>query len=229
MRENFCVEVFIINNEMVNVTQLSDRVYEIPVDHVRVFILEDIPTESITLVDTGFDRTADELVETLVSEFGDIDYVILTHDGPDHYGGLDRVVDRFSPELITAAEEETLLEAINQPIDRYMTHGDVLFDAIEVIQIAGHSPCPSALLLRDEGELISSDILDGADRRGLPEGYLLPPPEIFNWDHAAAESGLDKLLEYDFETVYVFHGSHVLGDAKTKLDKFINFREHYRE
>jgi len=212
-----------------NVTQLSDQVYEIPVDHVRVFILEEIPKNSITLVDTGFDRTADELVETLVSEFGDIDYVILTHDGPDHYGGLDQVVNRFNPEVIAANEEKTLLEAINQPIDRYMTHGDVLFGAMEVIQIQGHSPCPSALLLKNKGELISSDILDGADRRGLPEGYLLPPPEIFNWDHAAAESGLDQLLQYEFETVYVFHGSHVIRDAKTKLDQFINFREHYRD
>jgi len=216
-------------DETMDVIQLSDCVYEIPVDYVRVFVLEDIPNNSITLIDTGFERTSDELVKTLVSEFGEIDYVILTHDGGDHYGGLDEVVDKFNPELIAATNEETLLEKINHPIDHYITHGDILFDSIEVIQIEGHSPCPSALLLKNKGEVISSDILDGADRRGLPEGYLLPPPEIFNWDHAAAESGLDRLLQYDFETVYVFHGSHVINDAKTKLDQFINFREHYRD
>lgn len=207
---------------------LLGDVYDIPVEYVRVFVLEDTPTGETTLVDTGFDRTADDLVETLKEEFGDIDNLVLTHAGGDHYGGLDAVMDAFEPTLYAAADEEDLLDAIDHDPDELFEDGDVILEDVEIIQIPGHSPCPSALLLRSEDALISSDVLDGADRRGLPEGYLLPPPETFNWDHAKAESGVERLLDYDFDAVLVFHGSHVLEDAHGKIDRFINFKEHYR-
>jgi hypothetical protein len=84
-------------------------------------------------------------------------------------------------------------------------------------------------LLREAETLISGDILDGADRRGLPEGFLLPPPETFNWDHAKAEAGVADLLNYEFDSVLVFHGSHVHEDAQQKLDQYINFKDHYRQ
>lgn len=209
--------------------QLADGVYDVQLEYVRVFVLEDMPRGTTTLVDTGFDRTADYLVESLREEVGDVDRVILTHDGGDHYGGLDRVMGAFDPELYAAAGEADLLEAIDHEPDVRFSDGDVLDGNVEVIQVPGHSPCPSALLLRDVGALISGDVLDGADRRGLPAGYLLPPPETFNHDHAAAERNLEALLSYDFDAVFVFHGSHVMEDAKGELDRYLNFKEHYRQ
>lgn len=209
--------------------QLSGDVYDIQLEYVRTFVLDDAPAGETTLVDTGFERTADDFVDTLTDEFGDVDNLVLTHEGGDHYGGLDAVMDAFDPTLYAASDEEGLLEAIDREPDEHFEHGDVILDDIEIIQVPGHSPCPSALLLREEETLISGDILDGADRRGLPEGFLLPPPETFNWDHAKAESGVADLLEYDFDAVLVFHGSHVHEDAQEKLDRFINFKEHYRQ
>lgn len=209
--------------------QVVDNVHEIQLEYVRVFVLEDTPPGSVTLVDTGFERTADELVETLQEEVGTVDRVILTHDGGDHYGGLDRVVDAFDPTLCASPAESTLLDAIDHEPDVAFEDGDVLDGGIEVIQVPGHSPAPSALLLRDSETLISGDALDGADRRGLPEGYLLPPPETFNHDHAAAERNLADLLDYEFDTVLVFHGSHVTEDAKAKLERYVNFKDHYRQ
>lgn len=209
--------------------QLTDGVADIQLEYVRVFVLSDMPAGTTTLVDTGFERTADYLVATLREEVGDVDRVILTHDGGDHHGGLDAVMDAFDPELCAAAGETDLLDAIDHEPDVRFEHGDVLDGDIEVVQVVGHSPCPSALLLRDAGALISGDTLDGADRRGLPEGYLLAPPETFNHDHAAAERNLADLLDYDFDTVFVFHGSHVMEDAKGKLERYLNFKEHYRQ
>lgn len=209
--------------------QLVEGVYDVELEYVRAFVLEDMPRGTTTLVDTGFERTADYLVETLDEEFGDVDRVILTHDGGDHYGGLDRVMEAFDPQLLAASGETDLLEAIDYDPDHRFEHGDVLDGGIEVIQVPGHSPCPSALLLGDVGALISGDVLDGADRRGLPAGYLLPPPETFNHDHTAAERNLAALLEYDFDAVFVFHGSHVTDDAKEKLERYLNFKEHYRQ
>lgn len=209
--------------------QLVDGVYDIELEYVRVFVLEDRPAGRTTLVDTGFDRTADHLVDTLEGAVGTVDRVIITHDGGDHYGGLDAVMGAFDPELLVAADETGVLDAIGHEPDATFGHGDVLEGDIEVIQVPGHSVCPSALLLRDVGALISADVLDGADRRGLPAGYLLAPPETFNHDHAAAERNLATLLDYDFDTVLVFHGSHVMEDAKAKLDRYLNFKDHYRQ
>lgn len=209
--------------------QLFDNVYDIQLEYVRTFVLEDTPDGETTLVDTGFERTAEELIETLREEFGGIDNLVMTHDGGDHYGGLDAVMEAFSPTLYAAADEETMLSTINHEPDEYFDHGDVILGDIEIVQVPGHSPCPSGLLLREAETLISGDILDGADRRGLPEGFLLPPPETFNWDHAKAEAGVADLLEYEFDSVLVFHGSHVHEDAQKKLDQFVNFKQHYRQ
>lgn len=208
---------------------LTDGVFDIRLEYVCVFVLEDRPAGSTTLVDTGFDRTADFLVSELRDAVGTIDRVVLTHDGSDHYGGLDAIVDAFDPEICAASGEHDLLEAIDHEPDVEFDDGDVLDGDIEVVQVPGHSPCPSALLLRDLGVLISGDVLDGADRRGLPSGYLLPPPETFNYDHQAAERNLEKLLGYDFDAVLVFHGSHVMDEAKHKLERFLQFKDHYRQ
>lgn len=209
--------------------ELTDGVSDLPLEYVRVFVLEDMPPGTTTLVDTGFDRTADHLVSELEAAVGDVDRVVLTHDGGDHYGGLDRVMEAFDPELCAAAGETDLLDAIDHEPDVLFEDGDVLDGDIEVVQLPGHSRCPSALLLRPVRALISSDVLDGADRRGLPAGYLLPPPETFNYDHAAAERNLAALLEYDFDAVFVFHGSHAMDGAKDTLDRFLNFKAHYRQ
>lgn len=204
-------------------------IYEAQLEYTRAFVLEDTPAGETTLIDAGFERTADELVSALREEFGDVDRVIITHEGRDHYEGLDAVMDAFDPLLAVAAGEEDLHSAIDHEPDTLFDHGDILPGDIEVIQVPGHSPCPSALLVRADGALISGDVLDGADRRGLPAGYLLPPPETFNWDHASTERGLETLLDYEFDTVLVAHGSHVLSEAGEKLDRYVNFKDHYRQ
>ena len=207
---------------------LVDNVHEVRLEYVRAFVLENSPEGSTTLVDTGFERTGEQLVSTLESEVGSVDRVILTHEGGDHYGGLEHVMEAFDPTLCAASAETTLLDSIDYEPDVLFEDGDVLDGGIEVVQIPGHTQAPSALLLRDSDVLISGDVLDGADRRGLPAGYLLPPPETFNHDHAAAERNLADLLDYEFDTVLVFHGSHVTENAREKLERYVEFKDHYR-
>lgn len=212
-----------------SIRQLCNDVYDIQLEYVRAFVLDNMPNGEVTLVDTGFDRTADDLVSTLEQNFGDIDRLILTHEGGDHHGGLDRIMEVFDPELYVAADETGLRDIIKYDPDVLYEEGEIFGGEIEVIQIPGHTPAPSALLLRNKSALITGDVLDGADRRGLPEGYLLPPPETFNYDHAAAERNLNQLLDYGFDTAFVFHGSHVMADARNKLEKYLHFKNYYRQ
>ncbi|WP_435156310.1 MBL fold metallo-hydrolase [Haladaptatus sp. DFWS20] len=202
-----------------------DGIYKIQFEHVRVYVLEDIPKGKTTLIDTAFDENGEELVETLRDEFETIDRVILTHGDHGHHGGLPYVMEEFDPELVAADNESKLYEAIDYEPDVRFEDGDTLDGDIQVIQVPGHTEATSALLLTNRDILISGDSLDGSDRAGLPEGYLLPPPALFNDDHKAAELNLYDLLQYDFNTVLVFHGANVFDNPKQKLDDFLVERE----
>ncbi|WP_042662949.1 MBL fold metallo-hydrolase [Haloferax sp. ATB1] len=208
-----------------SVSNVTEGIDQIQFEHVRVLVLKDTPAGKTTLVDTGFDEDGDELVEVLEREYGGVDRVIITHGDHGHHGGLPSVMEAFGPELVASANESKLHEAIDYEPDVTFTDGDVLDGDIRVIEVPGHTKATSALLLEDRGILISGDALDGADRAGLPAGYLLPPPALFNDDHEAAEINLYDLLQYDFETLLVFHGSHVFEDPKGKLDDFLVERE----
>lgn len=211
-------------------SEVTDGIAQIQFEHVRVLVLEDVPEGKTTLVDTAFEENGGELVEILKDKYGTIDRVILTHGDHGHHGGLGHVMDAFSPELVMPANESKLYEHLEEAgysfePDLKYDDGDMLDGNIRVIQVPGHTEATSALLLEDRGLLISGDALDGADRGGLPAGYLLPPPALFNDDHRAAELNLYNLLEYDFETLLVFHGSHVFENPKQKLDDFLVERE----
>lgn len=213
-----------------SVSNVTEGIDQIQFENVRVLVLKDVPEGETTLIDTAFKENGEQLVETLQEEYGSIDRVILTHGDHGHHGGLGHVIDAFSPKLAMAANETKLHthleeEGIDYEPDVVFEDGDLLDGNIRVIQVPGHTEAPSALLLEDRGILISGDALDGSDRGGLPAGYLLPPPALFNDDHEAAELNLYNLLEYDFDTVLVFHGSHVFENPKQKLDDFLVERE----
>ena len=212
------------------VSKVTDGIDQIQFEHVRVLVLRDVPEGEITLVDTAFEENGEELVETLREEYGTIDRVVITHGDHGHHGGLGHVMEAFSPELVMPADESKLYEHLEEEgydfePDVTYEDGDVLEGNVRVIQVPGHTEATSALLLEDRGILISGDTLDGSDRAGLPAGYLLPPPALFNDDHRAAELNLYNLLEHDFDAVLVFHGSHVFEDPKGKLDAFLVERE----
>lgn len=213
-----------------SVSNVTEGIDQIQFENVRVLVLKDVPEGETTLIDTAFEENGEQLVKTLQEEYGSIDRVILTHGDHGHHGGLGHVIDAFSPKLAMAANETKLHthleeEGIDYEPDVVFEDGDLLDGNIRVIQVPGHTEAPSALLLEDRGILISGDALDGSDRGGLPAGYLLPPPALFNADHEAAELNLYNLLEYDFDTVLVFHGSHVFENPKQKLDDFLVERE----
>lgn len=211
-------------------SKVTDGISQVQFEHVRVLVLENVPEGKTTLVDTAFKENGARLVEILEDEYETIDRVIITHGDHGHHGGLGDVMDAFDPQLVMPADESKLYEHLEEEGYDFEPHiryedGDVLDGNIRVIQIPGHTEATSALLLEDRGILISGDTVDGSDRGGLPPGYLLPPPALFNDDHESAELNLYNLLKYDFHTVLVFHGTHVFEDPKQKLDDFLVERE----
>ncbi len=202
------------------VEEIHPNVYDITLDdsggrRSRVFLLaDDVPT----LVDTGFEEHADALFDG-VDEVGlEPERLVITHGDPDHVDGFEAVVDQY--DLESWAPAETDAEGVSP--DHRFENGDVI-GSIETVHTPGHEPDAYTLVDESSGYLIAGDSLFGGDLRGLPAGTLIPPPALYSANINQAEASMEKLLEYDFETALVFHGSSVIRDAYDRLDAFINF------
>lgn len=209
-----------------SVSELSDGIHAIEFDHIRVFALEDRPEGTVTLVDVGFPDDGEALADILEAEFGGLDRVLITHGDEGHFGGLPGLIDRFDPEIAVPTGAKHFYEALEVDPEVGFVDEDLLDGGIRAIEIPGHSVATTALLLEDDGILISGDTLEGSDRRGLPPGYLVPPAEQFNdYGHADAERNLVKLFDYEIETVLVHHGTSVHEDPLEKLNDWLIDRE----
>ncbi|GAD51838.1 hypothetical protein MBEHAL_0598 [Halarchaeum acidiphilum MH1-52-1] len=68
--------------------------------------------------------------------------------------------------------------------DRYADGDDVA--GFETVHVPGHRADNHALVDESRGLLVAGDALIGADWRGLPAGYLLPPEADYSDDQTAA-------------------------------------------
>jgi glyoxylase-like metal-dependent hydrolase (beta-lactamase superfamily II) len=182
----------------------------------RAYLVDDdVPT----LFDAGFADTTDALFEGVDASGLEPERLVITHADPDHVGGFDAVVDRYGVE--TYVPEQSELETDHDPDHRY-GDGDRIGD-FEAVYVPGHSPDHHALVNEDTGVLIPGDAVSGADLRGFPEGYLLPHAAVYAADLKAAELPLDRLLEDEVDAALVYHGTAVTEDARTVLDRYVDF------
>lgn len=198
-------------------TEIIDDVYDITWmegggRRFRTYLLDD---EVPTLVDTCLEDAVDDLIDGIEEVGVEPERLIVTHGDPDHVQAYDRVVEEY--DLETWVPEQTDLEA-----DVYYSGGDDV-GRFEAVYTPGHADDSYVLIDENDSLAIIGDSLMGADLRGLPEGYLIMPPEIYSDDLNVAERSLEKLLEYEFETALVFHGSSVLENASDKLHVYIDF------
>lgn len=204
-------------------TEVAPNVYQKRLAHSKVVYVDDVNL----LVDTGPD-TAWEDLTSFVDAHGDVDRLYLSHDHGDHVGCAERVIERYEPEVFVPENEP--FEGLDLPGESVtaVSDGEEFLDGIVAVEVPGHTEGICVLHLPASGVLLCIDVLDGADRRGLPAGYLLPPPAVYSWDSNLAESNLERLLELSFETAVVTHGSNVEEDPRGKLERFLDFQNHYR-
>jgi len=200
-------------------TEIAPDVYEITVKtspdaRYRVYLFDG---ETPTLVDTGFEDTVDTLADAL-DDLGVVpERVLITHGDPDHIGGLAGIVERYSPETWVPEGVET-----EAPVDHRYGDGDSI-GPFHAVHVPGHTPAHHALIDEGRGIAVLGDAVFGADARGLPAGYFVLPTAFFSADVAAADEHLNRLLDYEFETGLVYHGSNVTEDASEKLATFVDF------
>ncbi|MFB6269584.1 MAG: MBL fold metallo-hydrolase [Halobacterium sp.] len=202
------------------ITEVAPDVYDLTLEagdaRYRAFLVDgDAPT----LVDCGFDRTTDALADRLSALGVTPERLVVTHVHPDHTGGYDAVVDRYAPTTYVPAESDH--DFAHAPDHRY-GHGDTV-GPFEAVHVPGHTGDNYALVDESRDVAVMGDAAIGADWRGLPAGYFVLVEGIYSNDLRAAERNLERLQAYDFDVGLVFHGSHVRGDAREKLDAFLDF------
>lgn len=203
------------------VTEIFPQVFditcrEIPGRRYRAFLVDDpIPT----LFDTGFAETMDRLFAG-IDEIGvEPERLVITHGHADHTEGFDQVVERYGVE--TWVPEDTHLASTHSPDHRF---GDgARIGPFEAVHVPGHAPGNSAFIDEARSLAILGDIVFESSLRGLPAGYPVLPPAIYSDDLNAAEENLERVLPYEFETGLVYHGKSRIENARTKLERFVDF------
>lgn len=203
-------------------TEVVPGVYQTRIAHAKIVYVED----ANLLLDTGLGDEWDA-VEAFIEEMGGVDRLLLTHAHGDHVGNAERVIEQYDPEVFVPENEPLDVDFGDADVTE-VADGDDLAGH-EVVSIPGHTEGIAGLYIEEESTLLASDMLDGADRRGLPAGYLLPPPAQYNWDSKKAEVGLARLQDLDIDTAVVTHGSNIESGVNEQLDRFLDFADHYRQ
>ena len=203
-------------------TEVVPGVHQTRIAHAKIVYVEDAKL----LLDTGLaDEWAD--VQAFVEAVGPVDRLFITHGHGDHVGNAERVIEAYDPDVYVP-EDEPLDVDFGDATVTEVGDGDEIAGHT-VISIPGHTEGIAGLYIEEESTLLASDMLDGADRRGLPAGYLLPPPAQYNWDSKQAEVGLARLQDLDIDTAVVTHGSNIESGVNEQLDRFLDFTDHYRQ
>lgn len=181
----------------------------------RVYLFdEEVPT----LVDAGHRGTGD-VVEDRLSRLGiEPRRLLVTHDHGDHVGGLDELAERFDLEVCSPVGADLG----DRTAEVRVEDGDRIGPFVAV-HTPGHTPHHLAYVHEERSVAVLGDAVFGSDHRGLPGGYFVLPPGVYSDDLVQADESLERLLDYEFDTALLYHGSSVLDDAVEKLAAFVEF------
>lgn len=127
-------------------------------------------------------------------------------------------------ELLPEAEQEqgrrfmAQLEAIeNVPVDLWVEDKAVLpcCGGMEIIATPGHMPGHICVYLKESKTLIAGDamVVNG--------GELLMANPQYTLDMEGAKASVEKLLDYEIDTILCYHGGICSGNIKEKLQKIL--------
>jgi glyoxylase-like metal-dependent hydrolase (beta-lactamase superfamily II) len=188
----------------------------------------------LLLIDAGFPGEIDQVEANLDDagfDFADVWGVVLTHQDPDHAGGLADVVERADPVVFAHPTCAPYVDGREFPVkladERYpaapvhveVTEGtrfDTQAGPMEVVFTPGHAPGHISLHLPEAGFLASGDALHA------PEGELDGPR--FPMDEDEAVESVRKLGARDFDGTLTQHGG-VVDEGADELDAVLADRD----
>lgn len=194
-----------------------------------------------TLVDTGVGSSAGRIREALASLGGspeDLKRIYLTHQHPDHIGGLPGVREWAPGAEILASEREAGVISGRRPkdpgsnrvfnyltrnqklpvvpVDRAVSEGDVVA-GFRVVFTPGHTPGHTSLLRDEDGLLFTGDAFGALTSSKPTVGGI----KAFCTDPKEARRSAEKLLGQDFDTVVMTHGKPLIAGARRRIQEAV--------
>lgn len=176
---------------------------------VRSFLVPH--ADGLTLLDTGLPGSAAELgaaLGAMGATWADISDILLSHDHPDHVGGLAEVV-QLAPHAVVWG---------NAPLSaRPLRDGQVVRD-LRVISTPGHTG-GHVSFLHTTGVLLMGDLV------GSHDGHLERAPAAFTADATQAEQSLHKVARIDATRILFGHGAEV-AEPTQQLQALLGNEQH---
>jgi glyoxylase-like metal-dependent hydrolase (beta-lactamase superfamily II) len=172
---------------------------------VRCFLVTH--STGIALIDTatpGSTHAIQNALTELDATWADISDILLSHDHPDHTGGLAEVSAHTPRATIWG----------NAPLTaRALADGDTV-RGLTVLATPGHTD-GHVSLLHDSGALLVGDLV------GNTNGTLTRAPAPFTADTTQAEQSLHSIGQLDFERLLTAHGAE-LPNARAALRALVH-------
>ena len=175
--------------------------------------------EGLVLVDTGMQPSAVDKIgaelESVGKAWGDVDLVLLTHKHGDHIRNLPKVKELTGAEVMSHEGDSGDIQSQTGVDVKGLKHGAALpyCGGIEVIHVPGHSEGNCCYYLPQKKTVIAGDTIFGD-----AEGNLEAPPERYCLDAEQASREIRRLLDYDFDALFITHGKNTMENAKEKVE-----------
>nr|WP_206155078.1 MBL fold metallo-hydrolase [Clostridium muellerianum] len=103
-------------------------------------------------------------------------------------------------------------------VDKTLIDGEELphFGGITVIHTPGHTPGHICIYIKKWKILIAGDILS------VKEGSLVRADQDINYDNELNMKSMEKLMQYDIETVICYHGGIYKDDVNKRISELAN-------
>jgi len=169
----------------------------------------------------GLESTAEQLVD--IAHQQDVDVVVIEHGDLDHYEGVPYLQAELDIKVALPADDQPLLENTDIEPD-YLLEGGEDYWGVETISAPGHTPGNMSFLYADV--LIAGDTVVGVDAGAAADGEwsgpLAPVTAEYNTDDDDARKSVRNLLDYEYDTVLVTHGSNVEENGREAVQTLVD-------
>ena len=174
---------------------------------VRAFLIEH--PDGITLIDTGMaaePAAIGDRLAALGADWSDVSDVLLTHNHPDHTGGLARIRDLAPAATVWASPLDHHVGTLSPLAEGTTVRG------LRVLPLPGHTPGHVGLIHTSDGAVLAGDAV------GVIDGRLGPAPEQFTADRARAARSMHTLADAVTSRVLFSHGPEIDNPASALLE-----------
>lgn len=131
---------------------------------------------------------------------------------------LEAKLDSLSEPMLTIYHNFKAFYSLNKiNVNIPLSDGVMLEDTeITIIYTPGHTPGHICLYDKASKTLVSGDAL------GIKNGKLIKTPAEINWDNDKYNTSLEKLCEYEIETLISYHGGICRGNITNQIQALIS-------